>query len=182
MEKCISEIMEHGIPKSWCDTLTMQSLYSLEEKGFKKKVVWKQSTVVNGSIGLFADEFIQKGEIYRINTDKKNMIVLNSEKDVPPLTDSTIEYLSNYLFQVEGLCALAIPGSSVNHSLEKNNHTAIRTPDNELVSIATKNIPKGGEILSNYEDWGIPPSWLIDFAKKHDILENMGFKDYNDYV
>jgi len=182
MEKYISDIMVHGIPKTWCDTLTMQSLYSLAEKGFTKKVIWKESTVSDGTIGLFADEPIQKGEVLRRYINQRNLIIFNSAEDIPPLTKSTKEYLSNYMFQTGDVCGFAIPGSSVNHDKERANEIIVKVSDNELTSFATRNIQKGEEILGNYEQYGTPPKWLIDFARKHDVWEYMLFKGYNEYV
>ena len=41
----IQEIRKNGIPDFWLDTKKMQEAYSLEIKGWTKKVEWKQSTI-----------------------------------------------------------------------------------------------------------------------------------------
>ena len=182
MEDCIRDIMMNGIPNTWCDTLNMQSLYTLEQKGWRKKMIWKQSTVLHGSIGVFADEDIQNGETVIRYTNMKNLIVLKSADDIPPLTKSTIEYFSNYVFQTEDVCALCIPGSSVNHDKSRANNTLVKISENELAVIATKDIRKGEEFLGNYSRYGAPPKWLVDYAEEHNIWESLTFKGYNDYV
>ena len=55
-------------------------------------------------IGLFANEFIPNGAIYRRVIRNKNLIVFTKEEDLPPLTDSTLEYIENYTFQMGGIC------------------------------------------------------------------------------
>ena len=42
---------------------------------------------------VFAKEYIPAGTTYRILKSGQNMIVLNGPEDVPPLTDSTKQYL-----------------------------------------------------------------------------------------
>ena len=182
MEEYINDIMLHGIPESWRDTLTMQSMYSLEEKGWKKKVKWKESTVINGSIGAFANEDIKEGEVTRKYKDRVNMIVIRNPEDFPPLTNITREFLPNYLFQVGGIVAIAIPGTSTNHSKERQNVRIVKISDDELHDIAIKDIKEDEEIFGNYEDFGTPPNWVLTFAKNHDMLKDMTFKGYNDYV
>ena len=41
----IQEIRKNGIPAFWLDTKKMQEAYSLEIKGWTKKVEWKRSTI-----------------------------------------------------------------------------------------------------------------------------------------
>ena len=161
----------------------MQSMYSLAEKGFKKKVFWKTGPF---GIGLFAEEKISEGEVYRKSVEGKNVIVFHSEDDIPPLTNSTKKYLSNYLFQAEDVCAILIPGDSINHGdANKANTMGVKFADsNEIgfLGVATKDIEIGEELLSNYNNFGNPPDWLRDFARDQCILEHMAFKGYNDFV
>ena len=172
----------NGIPSTWCDTLTMQSLYSLEQKGWTKKMIWKESTVTNGSIGIFADEDIQKGESYIRYINMKNLIIMKGVEDLPPLTKSTIEYFPNYFFQVEDICGLCIPGASVNHDRSRANHELVKISDNELAAFAKKDILKGEEIVMDYADFGAPPKWLVEFADEHNIWKCLVFEGYNEYV
>lgn len=181
MEAHVSEIMKTGIPTSWTNTLKMQSLYSLGEKGFTKKVTWKQSTICEDTIGLFADEPIYKGEVYRHYYHMKNMIVFKDESDIPPLTPSTMAYLKNYVFQTHNVCALCLPGDSINHSADANTMGVVIS-DKELLGIATRDIARGEELFLNYNDFGEPPSWLIDFLRKHEEVLTTTFKGYNDFV
>ena len=183
MESCITDIVKNGIPDAWNNPLTMQSMYSLADKGFTKKVSWKIGAF---GLGLFAEERILKGEVYRKYVDGKNMMVFHSEADIPPLTNSTKKYLSNYLFQTEDICAICIPGDSINHGdIDQANTMGAKFADSNeigLLGIATKDIDIGEELLLNYKDFGNPPDWLRDFARDRCILEYMPFKGYNNFV
>merc|ERR1712159_404763 len=98
MEDCIADIMINGIPDAWNNPLHMQNMYTLAQKGYTKRVSWKTGPF---GIGLFAEERIEKGEVYRKYVDRKNMMVFRGEADFPPLTENTKKYLSNYMFQTD---------------------------------------------------------------------------------
>ena len=85
----IREIQKNGIPSFWLNTVKMQEAYSLETKGWTKKVEWKQSKIPGAGLGIFAGEFIPSGTSYRILKANQNLIILNGPKDIPPLTDAT---------------------------------------------------------------------------------------------
>ena len=179
MEECIRDIMMNGIPSTFCDTVAMQSLFTLEQKGWTKKVIWKQSTVLDASIGVFADEDIQKGETTMRYINKKNLIILKSAEDLPPLTKNTIEYLQNFIFQIEDVCGFTIPGAGINHDGARANHQLVKISDNEVVGMAIKDVQKGEELVCDYAHFGLPPKWLIDYAWEHDIWKSLVFKGYN---
>ena len=181
MESEISDIMQNGIPETWNDARLMQSLHTLEQKGFTKKVTWKQSTKVPDGIGIFADEPIKKGEAWRVYRNKVNLIIFKDESDVPPLTPSTVEYISHYIYQNDGALGIRIPGNSMNHSNEANSMTK-RISEEGFHVIATKDIERGDELLTNYAAWGSPPEWFLQFAKRNGIWERLPFKGYNEFV
>ena len=182
MEVHISDIMLNGIPETWNDTMKMQSLYSLEEKGFTKHVTWKQSSIKEDTIGLFAEEPIHKGETYRICENMKNRIVFHEENDIPPLTEATKKYLSHYMFQTNDVVDIHLPGDSKNHDSDRANTTTVEIGNDKIRGIVTKDIEKGEELLLDYSEFGSPPKWFVDFVIKHDMLQTMPFKGYNIFV
>ena len=70
MEKITAEIKTNGIPESWRDTTKMQAMYSLEDKGYRKKLVWKASTIDPNFAGAFADEFMRENELIRVSVKR----------------------------------------------------------------------------------------------------------------
>ena len=92
----IKDIQKNGIPDFWKDTAKMQEAYSLETKGWTKKVEWKQSNIPGAGLGVFAREFIPCGTTYRVLKANQNLIIFNGPEDIPPLTMATKEYLTNY--------------------------------------------------------------------------------------
>ena len=89
--------------------------YLLVIKGWTKKMEWKQSSVPGAGLGVFAGERIPAGTSYRILENNQNLIILNGPEDVPPLTESTKQFLADYCFQVDGTCYIMCPGSTLNH-------------------------------------------------------------------
>ena len=171
MEKIIEQIKAEGFPLSWSDPLYVQSCFTLEEKGYLKKVSWGVSSIPEAGIGLFANELIKKGEQIRVYEEGKNAMVFRSERDIPPIEGTyTLKYITDNLFQFNGLCAVFIPFSCCNHS----------TTPNVKELVALRDIHPGEEILDNYASWGNPPKWLADFADKHAI--QLTFEGYNDFV
>ena len=175
------EILETGIPPSWTSGLKMQSLYTLEEKGYKKKVTWKQSSISEDMIGIFADEPIYKGEVWRHYYHMENIIVFKDTSDLPPLTPSTVEYLEKYVFQAHNVCAVLIPGDSINHSADPNTMSVLIS-DTEMLGVAIRDIAEGEELVIDYNDFGKPPSWFVDFLQEHNEINVLNFKGYNDFV
>ena len=57
-------------------------------------------SVLIPGLGVFAKEYIPAGTTYRILKSGQNMIVLNGPEDVPPLTDSTKQYLGIFFNQI----------------------------------------------------------------------------------
>ena len=171
MERIIAQIKAEGFPLSWSDPLYVQSCFTLEEKGYLKKVTWKVSPIPGAGIGQFADELIKKGERIRSFEEGKNAMVFRSEKDIPPIEGTyTLQYITNYLFQHNGLCTVRVPFGCCNHSA---------TP-NVKDFVALRDIQPGEEILANYASWGKPPKWLVAFAEKYDI--QLTFEGYNDFM
>ena len=172
MERTIGKIKAEGFPLSWSDPLYVQSCFTLEEKGYLKKVSWGVSSIPGAGIGLFAEELIKKGERIRLCEEGRNTIVFKSEKDIPPIEGTyTLQYITDNLFQLNGLCTVYIPFNCCNHS---------STPNIKADCVALRDIYPGEEILDDYASWGDPPKWLAAFADKHDI--QLTFTGYNDFV
>ena len=176
----VADIKREGIPPFWIDPLEMQNAYTLEAKGWTKKVYWKPSTVPAAGLGVFAAERIPKGAIYRILRDGQTMIVLNTLKDFPNLTDMTKRFVANYCAKVDDVCFIMTPGSSVNHHHKEHNTRVIKVSDVEIHGVATRDIEINEELFCDYVEFGTPPEWLVSFAKEHGI--QLPFKECNDFV
>lgn len=176
----VSDIKHNGIPSFWVNTAEMQDAYSLEVKGWTKKVHWKESTIPNAGLGVFASESICKGTAYRVLKNKENLIVLNGPGDVPPLTEATKSFMANYCAQIDGVCFLMIPGSTLNHDSERANTKMMKISSVEIHGVATKDIEVGEELLCDYIAFGVPPLWLAEFVKQNGIL--LPFQGYNDFL
>ena len=172
METIIQQIKAEGFPLSWSDSLYVQSCYTLEQKGFLKKVTWGRSLIPGAGIGCFADESIHKGDRIRFCEEGKNMIVLRSVNDIP-LVDGTytLQYLKDNISYRDGFFRVCIPGSCINHSSDPNVNSE---------GYALRDIKRGEEILVSYKTWGNPPQWLVKFANKHGI--QLPFEGYNNFV
>ena len=160
-----SEIKKNGIPAFWEKSAQMQEAYSLKTKGWTKQVHWKESSIPGAGLGVFASELIPAGWPYRILKHQQNMIVLNGPADVPPLTETTKSFLSNYAAQIDGVCFMMLPGSSLNHYAHGKNTKLVKVSDVEVHGVTTKDIEAGQELLADYKDYGKPPQWLTKFVK-----------------
>ena len=181
MDIITQEIKVNGIPESWTDTIQMQALYSHEDKGYKKKVMWQQSTIDSSFAGVFAAEFIRRGEVIRVLEKDKNMIILNSKVDLPPLTDTFMKYVPDYIGNAEDLYLIFIPGMSCNHHATNANIWIEKISDSIVHVTARKDINKGNELFLDYHSMGngAPPEWLADFAIEHNVpLNYKGFCDF----
>ena len=177
----MSEIKKNGIPEFWANnTPKMQASYTLEMKGWVKKVHWKESTIPGAGIGVFSSEPISKGSTYRVLVDQQNLIVLNRPNDIPPLTEPTKTYLANYCAQIDGLCFIMCPGSTLNHDSQRANTELVKISNVEIHGIVTKDIEAGEELVCDYIRFGEPPSWLVELVKQFDIP--LPFEGYNDYL
>ena len=143
------EIKKNGIPSFWVNTADMQEAYSLEVKGWTKKVHWKESTVSGAGLGVFASELIPKGTSYRILKDEQNLIVFKGPEDIPPLTEATKSVIGNYILQIDGLCFIMVPGSTVNHNSKGANTKVEKISNIEVHGIATIDIGVGEDIHTN---------------------------------
>ena len=180
MEKVTAEIKINGIPEPWRDTVEMQAMYSLEEKGYKKKLTWKQSSIDPNFAGVFADEPIREGELIRVTEKDKNMLVFRSKDDLPYLTKTSVKYLASYIGNAGDMCKIFIPGISSNHHAAKANIWIKKISDDIVHITARSDIAKGEEMFYDYNDNGIPPSWLADFAKEYNV--SLNYKGYCNFV
>ena len=180
MECVTAKIKANGIPESWRDIVRMQALYSLEEKGYKKKLIWQPSTIDPKFTGAFSDEFIQEGELIRVLEKDRNLLIFNSKDDLPPITETSVKYLAEYIGNAGDLTEIFIPGISVNHFPEKANIWIKKISECTIHITARKDIRRGEELFYDYNDFGTPPQWLVDFAKEYDVPIN--YKGYCDFI
>jgi len=110
----------------------------------------------------------------------ENYLALEKLEDIPPATETTLYYLSNYLYQYDGAILINIPGDSINHHSSSHNITNFKVSDNIMGIMATKDIECGKELLMDYHDYGTPPQWLVEFAKRHKIL--LLFEGYSEFI
>ena len=180
MDIVTKRIKVRGIPDAWKDRIKMQSLYSLEDKGYKKKVYWEKSTIDSSFAGIFAEEYIMKGEIIRVLEKDVTMIVFNGKEDLPPLTETFMDYFPEYIGSTDDICHMFVPGIGCNHHVTKANIWFEKYSDRIVHVIALKDISKGEELLHDYHDNGTPPEWLSNFAKEHN--KHLNYKEFCDFI
>ena len=66
------------------------------------------------------------------------------------------------------------------HSKTEANTAVKKITDTELHSFAIKDIEVGQELLCDYIEFGIPPKWLEEFVKIHNIP--LPFEGFNDFL
>ena len=182
MEDVIENIKRDGIPSEWLDTLKMQSMYSLERKGYHKKVIWKKSTLEGVNIGTFADEPIKKEDLIRTLEENKNLIIFRSREDLPPFTESTMKYIVSYLFGTgDGSCQMCVPGMSANHDPGRVNMDVRGMSDHVTHITCTRDIEPGEEIVFDYSKFGQPPDWLVEFKEERGLGE-IPWEGHNQFV
>jgi len=178
----IKEIKANGIPRFWNDTQKMQDAYSLKTKGWIKKMEWKKSSISGAGFGVFAGEFITKGSCIRVMKHNQNLIVLKGPEDVPPLTESTKMFLSDFCYQVDGTCYINIPGSIVNHNKGDPTTGLRKISETEIQIYAVRDIEIGEELTCDYyAEFGFPPKWLKEFVRMNNI-EHLPFIGFNEFV
>ena len=136
--------------------------------------------IPGAGLGVFAKEFIPSGTSYRILKANQNLVILNGPDDIPPLTDVTKQYLTDYCAQTDGICYFMCPGSTVNHHKTEPNTAVKKVSQSELHSYAIRDLQPGDELFCDYVDFGIPPKWLAEFVKLHKIP--LPFDGFNDFV
>jgi len=184
MQPVVREVKQSGIPPSWTvgtDYLAIQSQYSLKQKGYLRKVEWKESAITGAGCGAFAAEFISKGALIRRGRKDENLLLFETKDDLPPLTETTLQYLTFYLAGPPGSCGSFIPGSSFNHNGAGSANTSLSSPcKDEWHVVATQDICAGEELLEDYRRFGKPPVWLQDIAQKYNVP--FVYQGMNDFV
>ena len=99
---------------------------------------------------------------------------------MPPLTDATKHYLTDYCAKTDGICYIMCPGSTLNHNRTNPNTRVKKVSENELHSYALKDLHPGDELFCDYVDFGVPPKWLAELVKTHNI--SMPFDGFNDFI
>lgn len=190
-EALISYMLEKGLPESWKDTKECQKLYSAEQKGWKVDVFWDDSTEAPAGAGVFANQEIKAGDILRVGVNGYNIYQFNKATDFPKITETTRRFIGHYVLKwsdddhsgndERDMVFFWLPGCGFNHSLERCNIINLKSKDGVNL-VATKNIAKGEELLSNYNWYGKPPAWFKkDWLAKHSDLE-CAFPGMNGFV
>ena len=74
---------------------------------------------------------------------------------------------------------LWLPGNSRNHTTENPNCESQKKSHGYDI-VATRDIVKGEELLTNYTGFGTPPAWFANWIKEEKV-ESV-FKGLNDFV
>merc|ERR1712142_8244 len=180
--KILKDFMTLG--PTWSNSVEMQKEDS--EKGWKVKVFWEMEYEKEDclGLGLFADEPITKGTILRRGVFGKNLLVFDSEKNLPMTeVEATVEYLRNYAV----LCPCGgehmiiwLPGCGCNHSTTPNLRPFATADGIDI--IATADILKGQSLRADYRLFGKAPKWFLEILAEKTGNTECVFPGQNDYV
>jgi len=183
----------------WDDRAATQAMWSLHEKGWRKKVTFR--SVDGMGLGVIADEDIPCGTLLRVAETGKNLVQFRSRKDLDSFIDafgsgtrgSLVRYVADYLGGVllpngDTIPILLWPGNVMNHSCEENNvvlvpqvDTGSTGPKLRKIRILTiKDVKRGDVILYDYRIHGNVPDWYAQWVTEHGV-ESV-FPGDNDYV
>ena len=185
------DFMKNGIPSSWTDSKAMQDCYSYEDKNWKVPV---QHKTTQFGIGVFVTEKVEQGSVLRVGINKENVIIMKSLDCIPDVLKNsdrktkmqkTLNFISNYVYgwsYDDGIVEtyLWLPGCSINHRKNQANISFVRT-EKGVNLIATKNLEAGEELLADYNSFGPPAAWLVDFLVNSGVTK-LCWKGYNDFV
>jgi len=194
-------VLKNGIAETWTDAHKMQEGLSLDQKGWKYEVEWKQSEQCDG-FGVYACENIPEGAVIRQGIVGQNMTICSSFRDLPKLTPSTFECLENYAagfgkrsFEDGNNDADQIyfwlPGCGINHSaayaVAGIGCLATKCPKKGVYDIvSTRPIAKGEELVRDYATaYGKAPLWYEKFVRRNVDRGRMSgavFVGLNDFV
>merc|ERR1712241_455127 len=184
------KIMSEGIPESWTNTMDMQNQFpTAQAKGWQVDMRWGKSEhlakIGMKSTGAYVMEDVKKGQVLRKGEVGKNLILATKMEDFPKLTETTKYYISNYCATSNSASEgnqevyLWLPGNSRNHTTENPNCESVKKPHGYDI-VATRDIAKGEELLTNYTGFGTPPSWFATWIKDNKV--DSVFKGLNDFV
>ena len=186
-----NDFIKNGIPDTWKDSEAMQNSFSFRDKNWKVPITHKTTEF---GIGVFVNENVEQGTILRVGVDKENVIIVKNLDWVPNVIkrsentvqrNRTLEFISNYIYgwsYPDGIVEtyLWLPGCSINHRKNGANISFIRTKRG-VDLFATKNLEAGEELLADYNSFGPPASWLVDFLVSSGV-KKLCWKGYNDFV
>ena len=180
LQEVCDNFRKEGVPAFWIDRFKMQNAYSLEAKGWKVQVNWKESSITGAGVGVFVGEDVEKGQLIREAITGKNLIRLRNKSDLPKNPSSvTKNYFTNYCSQVDDFTYIYLPGNCKNHSTDPN--TILKVADEETLHlVACKDMKAGMELTGDYYACGEPPKYLTDFAAIHKI--DLLFSGYNSFM
>jgi len=164
-----NNFLTEGIPDFWADGIQMQNAYSLEAKGWKVQIAWRESTITGAGTGCFVEEDVNKGQLLRVAQTGKNLIRLREESDLPKnMSSITKNYFSNSCAQIDDFVFILVPGNGFNHSSDPNVE-AIVADEETLHVLAVKDMKAETELSWNHDTFGEPPQYLKEFAKNEEI-------------
>lgn len=133
----------------------------------------KESSV--HGLGLFAEEFISKGtEIWRFTP---GFDIKFTREQILAFPESLQIYIYKYSWRSKKsklYCFSSDDGKFFNHSENPNVLSEYRDNEEEVVTVAIKDIQAGEELLDNYNSFEDEKS---DGDVLHDIAEKYHFKD-----
>lgn len=172
----------------------MQKAYSIEQKGWLVGLEWKRDPHHGGGMGAFATEDIAAGTLIRRSPmDGGNFLRMTSYEELASFcalgdadyTDAERaalkEYVTDYLFRAmpafgtdppeeQRVYGMWFPGcgdNCINAGEEPNVEDRV-VSEGVMGMYATRDIPKGAPLLSDYDaEFGTPPAWIAKFANDH---------------
>ncbi|MDQ5927697.1 MAG: uncharacterized protein QG633_135 [Patescibacteria group bacterium] len=131
-------------------------------------------------VGLFADQYIPKGtEIWRFTPGFDQKFTREQILSFPDLLQI---YICTYCWRSKKsklYCFSADNGKYFNHSLSPNVLSEYRDDEEEVITIAVRDIEKGEEILDNYDSFeslennGAEDDVLNEIAEKFQLTDEL---------
>jgi SET domain-containing protein len=131
-------------------------------------------------VGLFADEYVPKGTVvwkFTPNFDQKF-----TEEEVLNFPENVQMFLARYAWlssKTNMYCIASDNGKYFNHSEDPNVSSSYLDDEDEVVTVATKDIQKNEEITDNYanfEDAGNRDNILVHIARKYNLSEDLNYR------
>ncbi len=128
-------------------------------------------------LGLFADEFIPKGtEIWRFTPNFDQKFTKEQILAFPELLQIYIYKYSWKSDKSKLYCLASDNGKYFNHSEDPNVLSEYRDGEDEVITVAIKDIQQGEEILDNYSSFESDQDTdnvLVDIAKRYHLIDEL---------
>ncbi len=134
-------------------------------------------------LGLFADEFISKGkEIWRFTPGFDQKFTKKQILTFPELLQIYIYKYSWKSDKSKSYCLSSDNGKYFNHSDDPNVLSEYRDNEEEVVTVAIKDIEPGEEILDNYSSFESEQdadNVLVEIARKYKLTNELDPRVFN---